>query len=371
MASLVLIRAELSQWRCLVRFLTPALSMPNLMQRHCSKLLKVSERSASIKDSQTGHQFKSESSAQMFFDLNLSPAHIFPSAFLLLNLDAKAKIGGAASKPLTMRLPLTLFAIGFVLVVALFQRGTSADTQTAMQPAAHNENEYERHTQAAIRINDLAGRIHSEADAEALVSQIADLFTKELPPVWARGDILQRVAHAEYESVSKPAKVISEQRIADVWNKYVRQIGAPDEAVVTAAEIHNMRDGGFTVAQLMWARGIQHVWTMPNVYALGADGKVADGCRAVEAIRVMHDLDGLFQNLRSARERILKGIVPSEEVKKHREGTNSRPQATARLVARADTNPIRPAEQRFVQEHGSLAYEQLLKRLFDELFPSE
>ncbi len=268
-----------------------------------------------------------------------------------------------------MRSPLTLFAIGFVLVVALFQRSDSAEMQTAMQPAAHDE--YERHKQAAIRINDLAGRIHSEADADALVSQIADLFTKELPPVWARGDILQRVAHAEYESVSNPAKVISEQRIADVWNEYVRQIGAPDEAVVTPAEIHNMRDGGFTVARLMWARGMQTVWTMPNVYALGADGKVADGCRAVDAIRVMHDLDGFFDNLRSARERIRKGNVPSDEVEKRLEGANSRPQATVRLFARTDKDPIRPAEQRFVEEHGSLAYERMLKRLFDELFRSE
>jgi hypothetical protein len=34
-------------------------------------------------------------------------------------------------------------------------------------------------------------------------------------------------------------------------------------------------------------------------------------------------------------------------------------------------NPIRPAEQRYVQEHGSQAYQQLLRRLFDELFPPD
>jgi len=100
-------------------------------------------------------------------------------------------------------------------------------------------------------------------------------------------------------------------------------------------------------------------------------GKVADGCRAVEVIRVIHDLDGLFQNLRSARDRVRRGIVPSEEVKRRVEGLNLRTQATTRLVAHADTNPVRPAEQRYVQGHGSRAYEQLLKRLFDELFPSE
>lgn len=34
-------------------------------------------------------------------------------------------------------------------------------------------------------------------------------------------------------------------------------------------------------------------------------------------------------------------------------------------------NPVRSAERRYLQEHGSLAYDQLLKRLFDELFPAE
>jgi hypothetical protein len=57
----------------------------------------------------------------------------------------------------------------------------------------------------------------------------------------------------------------------NVWNQYVKEIGAPDDAIVSVAEIHNMRDGSFTVAQLMWARGNQTIWTIPNVYALGSD----------------------------------------------------------------------------------------------------
>jgi len=88
----------------------------------------------------------------------------------------------------------------------------------------------------------------------------------------------------------------------------------------------------------------------------------------VEVLRAIHDLDGLFQNLRSARDRLRKGIVPSGRFKKRVEDANARPQTTARLVAQADTNPIRPDEQRYVQEHGSPAYQQLLRRLFDDLF---
>jgi hypothetical protein len=230
---------------------------------------------------------------------------------------------------------------------------------------------YEQHKQAAIRINELAGRIHSEADASIFVSEIAGLFARELPPAWASGSIRQRVAQAEYESVRNPVTLIPEQRIVDVWNQYAKEIGAPDEAIVSVVEIHNMRDGSYTVAQLMWERGQQTIWTMPNVYALGPDGKVADGCRALEALRVIHDLDGLFQNLRGARDRIQRGIVPSEEIKKRVGESTPKPHSIVRLEAHADTNPIRPAEQRYMQEHGSVAYDQLLARLFDGLFPRE
>jgi hypothetical protein len=240
-------------------------------------------------------------------------------------------------------------ALVFALVVAAPQ-GSSTQSQTTMQQRAHDE--YERHKQAAIRINDLAGRIHSEADASSFVSEIAVLFAKELPPAWASSSIRQRVAHAEYEAVRNPAKLIPEQRIVAVWNQYVKEIGAPDEAIISVAEIHNMRDGSFTAAQLMWDRGDQTIWTL-------------------EAIRVIHDLDDLFQNLRGARDRLRRGIVPSEEVKKRAAEPNAKPHSTARLEAHGDTNPIRPAERRYVEDHGPVAYDQLLAPLFDELFPAD
>src|ERR1700680_3480848 len=235
----------------------------------------------------------------------------------------------------------------FALLVAAFQQGGSAEPQAALQQRAHDE--YERHKQAAIRINELAGRIHAEADARAFVSEIAGLFVKELPPAWASSSIRQRVAHAEYETVRNPATLIPEQHVVDVWNQYAQEIGAPDEVTVSVAEIHNMRDGSYTVAKLMWERGQQTIWTMPNVYVLGPDGKVADGCRALEALRVIHDLDGLFQNLRGARDRLQRGIVLSEEIKKRLGEPNPQAHGTFRLEAHADTNPIRPAEQRYVQ----------------------
>jgi hypothetical protein len=257
----------------------------------------------------------------------------------------------------------------FVLLVAALPQNASTDSPPTMEQRPSHE--YERHKQAAIRINERAARINSEADASAVVSEIAGLFAKELPPAWASSGIRQRIAHAEYGTVRNPANLISEQRIADVWNQYVREIGAPDEAIVSAAEIHNMRDGSFTVAQLMWARGNQTIWTMPNVYALGPDGKVAYGCRALEAIRVIHDLEYLFQNLLGARDRLRTAIIPSDEIKKREAQPNPQPHGTVRLEAHADTNPIQPAEQCYLQEHGSLAYDQLVARLFGDLFPPD
>jgi hypothetical protein len=267
------------------------------------------------------------------------------------------------------RSPLVLLATAFALVAVVLQKTDSAYSQTAMQAQASDA--YERHKQAAIRINNLAGNIHSEADADGFVSEIVALFAKELPPVWASGGIYHRVAQAEYKAVSDPAGLIPEEHLAGVWNEYVREIGAPDEAVVTAAEIHNMRDAEFTTARIMWSRESQTVWTMPNVFALEPDGKVAHGCRAVEAIRVIHDLDGLFQNLRSARERIRLGVVASEEFEKREKGVTRRPQTSARLEAHTYANPIRSAELDYVREHGVASYELMLKRKFDELFRSE
>lgn len=76
------------------------------------------------------------------------------------------------------------------------------------------------------------------------------MFADSLPPSWVTAGIRERIAHAEYEAVSNPLHQIPEQRIADVWNKYVREIGAPEEAIVTVAEIHSMRDTMFATGQV-------------------------------------------------------------------------------------------------------------------------
>lgn len=262
-----------------------------------------------------------------------------------------------------------IFVLVLSLIIAIPAQENSTDSQATMQQRAHDA--YERHRRAAIRINDLAAQIHSEADADAVVAEIAELFEKELPPTWATGSIRERVANAEYQSATNAAKLIPEQRIADVWNQYAREIGAPEDTIVSVAEIHNMRDGLLTSARILWSRGHQTIWTMPNVYALGPDGKVAGGCRALDAIRVIHDLDGLFQNLIAARERLRKGLVPSEELKKGTGEPKTPPIAAVQLQAHPQSNPVRFAESRYLQEHGAVAYNLLLLRLFDEMFPAK
>ncbi len=139
-----------------------------------------------------------------------------------------------------------VFAMAFALCVGAVGQGDS-DTHSAAQLGTRNA--YEQHRQAAIRINDLAGSIRSEADATAYVSEIAGLFASELPPDWVQDELRHKISHAEYKSRSGSVNLIPEQHVVDVWNEYVRELGAPDEAIVTVAEIHNMRDAEFVAAQ--------------------------------------------------------------------------------------------------------------------------
>jgi hypothetical protein len=132
-----------------------------------------------------------------------------------------------------------------------------------------------------------------------------------------------------------------------------------------------MRDADLTMAQHLWARGYDTIWMIPNIYAVGTNGKIADGCRAIEAIRVIYDLYRFPQNLRSARNRVKRGVLVSEQVQNHTAGSTQQQKGRVLVAAHAEENPVQSAERRYLQEHGSVAYDQLLKRLFDELFPAE
>ncbi|MFZ0772660.1 MAG: hypothetical protein WCA49_21300 [Candidatus Sulfotelmatobacter sp.] len=243
------------------------------------------------------------------------------------------------------------------------------------QPSPEQAKEqYEANRQASIHINELAGNIHSEADARAFVGAVAERMAGEQLPWWATAGIRHRVAHAEYDAVSDPSKLIPEQRVVNVWNEYVRELDAPEETLVTVAEVHNLRDAQYTMNKSMWNKEQfpQSLWTMPNVYAVGSDGKVANGCRAVEALRILYDMSRFFQSVQGARERVRKGVLVSDSVRQQQNATPRPPIAKSHLaIASADPNPVRAAEYRYFQAHGAGDFQRLLERLYEELFPAE
>jgi hypothetical protein len=253
------------------------------------------------------------------------------------------------------------------------QESTKPPHLTSQQIQAQGNERYEAYRQAAIRINELAGSIHSEADARAFVDAVAEREAGDQLLWWATTNIRHHVAQAEYDAVSDPSKLIPEQRIVNVWNEYVRELNAPEETLVTVAEVHNLRDASYTSSHHMWRneKFPQSLWIMPNIYAVGKDGKVANGCRAVEALRIVYDMSRFFQNLQAARERIRKGVLVSDLFRQEQEWSPRAPTAKSHLASATNTSPVRLAEYRYAQAHSDGDYQHLLQRLYAELFPTE
>jgi len=223
----------------------------------------------------------------------------------------------------------------------------------------------------ANAINDLAGHIQSLEDARKLVDLTADEFSKELPPRWATWSIRRRIARAEFESASDPGALIPEQHVADAWNDYLEKIGAPQESYVTAAEIHTLRDTYYVTMQLSWVRGNQNIWTVPNIYALGPDGKVANGCRAIEVLNILWQLGNQPELLPGTRELIKKGQLWSDMVKNPSKPPvpGSEKGYVSVQMTLMPPNPVREAALRYMKDHGAhglnSAIEGLLKDLFE------
>lgn len=263
-----------------------------------------------------------------------------------------------------------IYAISLLVSLLLWQAGEpTQDLDRLRREAAEAA---EKHRQEAVRLNELAGHIKTESDAENLIDSIAEMFEDDLPPPWATRDARHRLAKAEYGAVTNTGQLIPEDRIADIWNQYARAIGAGDETIVTAAEIHGLRDLQYASADFMWSESWgQNIWTMPNVFAVAPDGKVAGRCRPLEAMRVFYDLDHQFRNLRVVRKALAEGKSFSDEMKraKERKRALDRSEARAELRVEVDENPVRVAEYRFMNEHGSAAMHSLLKSLLDQFPP--
>jgi hypothetical protein len=223
----------------------------------------------------------------------------------------------------------------------------------------------------AIAINDLAGQIQSLGDAHRLVDLVAAEFSHELPPRWATRSIRNRIARAEYEAAYEPGSLIPEQHIADAWNDFLEKIGAPQESYVTATEIHALRDSYYVTSQLSWTRGNQNIWTVPNIYAVGQDGKVANGCRALEVLNVLWELGNQPGALSSAREMTRKGELMSDMYKNPSKppapGSEKASFAAGRIV-QMPPNLVQEAALRYMHNHGVRGLNSAIEGLLQNLF---
>ena len=141
------------------------------------------------------------------------------------------------------------------------QSSHPAFRQPSPEAMRHMVEVRQRMAEHSIAINDLAGHIQSLDDARKLVNLVSNEFSDELPSKWATRSIRERIARAEYESAADPGALIPEQHIADVWNDFVERIGAPQETMLNAAEIHYLRDGQYVTARFAWARDQKQIWT--------------------------------------------------------------------------------------------------------------
>ena len=220
----------------------------------------------------------------------------------------------------------------------------------------------------ATAINDLAGRIQSLDDARKLVDLVAAEFSKELPPKWVTHSLRERIARAEYESAAEPGALIPEQHVADAWNDFAEKIGAPQETLVNAAEIHYLRDAQYVSASLVWVRYEQDIWTIPGVFALGPDGKVASGSRALEAIRLLWLLGNQTEDFSGIHTAAQKGVLLSDRLRQPQKppapGQEQRSYATFHL---APPKPVEQAAARYRRDHGVFALDRAIVSLLKNL----
>src|ERR1700733_5488921 len=224
----------------------------------------------------------------------------------------------------------------------------------------------------AERLNELAANLRSEADARKLVDAVAEQLTHHRHLFWAGQKYRHRVAHAEFAAVSDSA-LIPEERIAEVWNEYVREIDAPDEALITVAELHNFRAMDLRSSLHNWDRDMtRSLWSMPNIYAVDSTGGLAEGCRALESLKTINNLHEQFARVHAARHRVQGYVSDGDGAQKKSAATvigRGRLVASTPVHAPAYADPIRPAVARYLQEHGQHEYDQLVGLLFDELLP--
>jgi hypothetical protein len=249
---------------------------------------------------------------------------------------------------LTPLLPLSFFVSRYFKVW----------TSTLRQPIDYREQ--------AQRLNQLASGIQTPADARTFVDFLANIFSEQLPPSSVSSTMREKVAQAEFASVSNPQKLIPEWRVVEAWNIYAQTIQAPRECQVTDAEVHNLRDAFLTTARLSWERGSRNIWSVPAIYATRADGGIAAGCRAIEAIRVFWDLANMPDNLASTRVRVTQGVLTSDLFRKALEHPSTMSHRGHVSIGPATLNPVEIAEREYIAKNGVKTFGKALDTMLDQ-----
>lgn len=218
----------------------------------------------------------------------------------------------------------------------------------------------------ALRLNQLAGGIQTVADAREFVDFVAGIFSRDLLPALFSRRMRERIVEAEFAAATDPHKLIPEERIAEAWNTYVQTIGAPLDRRVTTAEVHNLRDSFFSTANLSWARGEHTIWTVPAIYATRDGGAMAEGCRAMESIRIFWDLANMPENLLSARTRVRQGVLVSDLLRQVQESPSMGTRGSSVLFSITSSNPVEVAEREYIAKNGIRALGKAVNVMLDD-----
>ncbi len=221
----------------------------------------------------------------------------------------------------------------------------------------------------AVELNDLATSIHSPADARTFVDRIAGIFADSLPCAWTTRGFRDRIAQAEFASATDPSHGILEVRIAAAWNRYIDTLGAPENAHVTAPELHNQRDALFATARVFWTRPYKSIWTIPGIYATTSEGTLAPNCRVIESVRLLWDFANIPDSIQNARERDRKGILVSDLLREtaHHPSTSLSSAGYSRVEGRVVAKPVEAAAWQYMQQHGVPAFTGVVGALLNEL----
>jgi hypothetical protein len=269
------------------------------------------------------------------------------------------------------------FAVALLPICFLSaQQPTQQSPQQASRPAfrqpspealRHFAEVRQRMRDHAIAIHDLAGHIQSLDDARKLVDLVADEFSDELPTKWATHSIRERIAQAEYESATDSRSLISERHIADAWNDFVKKIDAPQETMLTTAEVHYLLDAQYVSARVAWVGYEKDIWTIPDVFALGPDGKVAHGARALEAIRLFWLLGNSTDDFQGIHAEAQKGVLLSDRIPHPEQPSAPGKAQGGAVVFRNVSFPVQQAAYRYVHDHGDRALNRALEDLLKDL----